>query len=104
MAAAPVKNWVDGRKSQGRYTFLREERTMVTVTIEEAQAKLPELIGNLSPGEELVILRNQQPVARLVGEPVPKRRPRRPGSAKDTILHMADDFDAPLEDFKEYMQ
>lgn len=77
---------------------------MVTVTIEEAQAKLPELIDSLSPGEELVILRNQQPVARLVGEPVPARRPRRPGSAKDKILHMADDFDAPLEDFKEYMQ
>ena len=77
---------------------------MVTVTLEEAQAKLPELIDSLSPGEELVIMRDQQPVARLVGEPVPKRRPRRPGSAKGKILHMADDFDAPLEDFKEYMQ
>ena len=77
---------------------------MATVTIEEAQAKLSELIDSLSPGEELVILRNQQPVARLVGEPMPTRRPRQPGSAKDKILHMADDFDAPLEDFKEYMQ
>jgi antitoxin (DNA-binding transcriptional repressor) of toxin-antitoxin stability system len=64
-------------------------------------AAVPELINSLSPGEELVILRNQQPVARLVGEPVSKRRP---GSAQDTILHMADDFDAPLKEFREYMQ
>ena len=26
------------------------------------------------------------------------------GSAKDDILFIADDFDAPLEDFKEYME
>jgi hypothetical protein len=31
-------------------------------------------------------------------------QPRAPGSAKDMIAHMADDFDAPLEDFKEYME
>jgi hypothetical protein len=30
------------------------------------------------------------------------KRPRF-GSAKNDILYMADDFDAPLEDFKEYM-
>jgi Protein of unknown function (DUF2281) len=29
--------------------------------------------------------------------------PRRPGSAKG-MIHMADDFDAPLEDFQEYME
>ena len=54
--------------------------------------------------EELVIVRNQQPVAKLVGEPAVKRRPRQPGSARQSILHMAGDFDAPLEDFKEYME
>lgn len=31
-----------------------------------------------------------------------KRRPRY-GSAKNDILYMAEDFDAPLEDFKDYM-
>ena len=77
---------------------------MTTVTIEEAQARLSELIEQLGPGEELVIVRNQQPVAKLVGEPALKRRPRQPGSAKESILHMAVDFDAPLEDFKEYME
>jgi len=77
---------------------------MNMVTIEEAQAKLSELIDKLTPGEEVVITRNEQPVARLVGEPHRVRKPRQPGSAKDKILYMADDFDAPLEDFKEYME
>jgi hypothetical protein len=32
-----------------------------------------------------------------------QRKRRRFGSAKGVILYMAPDFDAPLEDFKEYM-
>lgn len=36
-----------------------------TVTIEEAQAHLTELIKKLEPGEELVILENGKPVATL---------------------------------------
>ena len=45
-----------------------------TITIDEAQAKLKELIHQLAPGEEVIITENQQPVAKLVGEP-PKPRP-----------------------------
>ena len=41
---------------------------MSPVTIEEAQAKLPEIIDKLAPGEELIITRNDQPVAKLVGQ------------------------------------
>jgi antitoxin (DNA-binding transcriptional repressor) of toxin-antitoxin stability system len=37
-----------------------------TFTVEEAQARLKELIVNLSPGEEVIIAENQQPVAKLV--------------------------------------
>jgi prevent-host-death family protein len=76
---------------------------MATVTIEEAQAHLTELIDKLQPGEEVIITRNAQPVARLVPAAAPARPPRQPGLLKDKILHMADDFDAPLEDFQEYM-
>jgi prevent-host-death family protein len=39
---------------------------MTTVTLEEAQAKLPELIERLQPGDELVITKNNQPVVRLI--------------------------------------
>jgi prevent-host-death family protein len=74
----------------------------MTVTIEEAQARLPELIDRLAPGEELVITRNDQPVAALVGKYQPARQPRRPGSAKGKLLILAED-EEHLEDFKEYM-
>jgi hypothetical protein len=36
-------------------------------------------------------------------QPVPSRPRPRFGSGKDDILYMAPDFDAPLDDFKEYM-
>jgi hypothetical protein len=29
---------------------------------------------------------------------------RRPGTLKGTVKYMAPDFDAPLEDFREYME
>jgi antitoxin (DNA-binding transcriptional repressor) of toxin-antitoxin stability system len=75
---------------------------MSTVTIEEAQAKLPELIDNLFPGEELVITRNNQPVAKLIGQQRPVREPRRPGSAKGKLIILTED-EEHLEDFKDYM-
>jgi antitoxin (DNA-binding transcriptional repressor) of toxin-antitoxin stability system len=77
---------------------------MSTVTVEQAQANLPDLIDGLAPGEELVIIRNHQPIAKLVAERPPARKPRRPGSARGKILYMADDFDAPLDDFRDYME
>jgi antitoxin (DNA-binding transcriptional repressor) of toxin-antitoxin stability system len=79
---------------------------MPTVTIEEAQARLPELIDHLAAGEELLITRNQQPIARLSAEEKKVARPVRPGPGlcKGAIVYMAPDFDAPLEDLKEYME
>jgi prevent-host-death family protein len=76
---------------------------MSTVTIEEAQAKLSDLIHGLQPDEELVITENNQPVARLIAT-VPSRPKRKLGTLKGTVLYMTPDFDAPLEDFKEYME
>jgi prevent-host-death family protein len=75
-----------------------------TLTVEEAQAKLKELIDQLAPGEEVVITRNQQPVAKLIATSEPQRKPRQPGTLRGTVLYMAPDFNAPLEDFKEYME
>jgi prevent-host-death family protein len=78
---------------------------MMMVSIQEAQANLSELIHQLSPGEEVIITENDQPVARLV-TPLsqPQRPARRLGTLRGTVLYMAADFDAPLEDFKEYME
>lgn len=78
----------------------------MTVTITEAKAQLSELIRQLPAGEEVVITENDQPVARLVA-PIAEqtaRKPRQPGTLKGTVLYMAPDFDAPLDDFKEYME
>jgi len=55
-------------------------------------------------GDEVVIMENDQPAARLVPtQPIPKKAQRQLGTMKGTVLYMAPDFDAPLEDFKEYM-
>jgi antitoxin (DNA-binding transcriptional repressor) of toxin-antitoxin stability system len=77
------------------------EVTMPTlVTLEDAQARLPQLLEQLHPGEEIIITRDGRPVARLIRQGTPPRTPRRPGTSKGTVLYMAPDFDAPLEDFK----
>jgi antitoxin (DNA-binding transcriptional repressor) of toxin-antitoxin stability system len=77
---------------------------MPTVTIEEAQKKLSELIHRLMPSEEVVITENDQPVARLVGTAPPPRKPRQLGTLRGTVLYMAPDFHQPLDEFKEYME
>ena len=77
---------------------------MSTVTIEDAQRRLAELIAQLRPGAEIIITRDQKPVARLIGEARPEAQQRQLGTLRGTVRHMAPDFDAPLEDFKEYME
>jgi antitoxin (DNA-binding transcriptional repressor) of toxin-antitoxin stability system len=76
----------------------------ITITIEEAQAKLKDFIHQLAPGDEIIITENQQAVARLRSESeLPVRRPP-PGLGKGSILYMAADFDEPLHEMKEYME
>ena len=76
---------------------------MTAVTLEEAQAKLPELIDQLQPGEELTITAEGKPVAQ-VKKAQRTSWPCEAGTAKDRPLWMAPDFNAPLDDFKEYME
>lgn len=74
---------------------------MTTVTIEEAQAKLPELIEHLAADEELVITRNARPVAKLVG---PSLEPPKAvfGRGRGKVVIVAED-EEHLQDFKDYM-
>ncbi|MFN0052692.1 MAG: type II toxin-antitoxin system Phd/YefM family antitoxin [Planctomycetales bacterium] len=76
---------------------------MTTITIEEAQARLPELIDHLAAGDELIITRNHQPVARLLAEESPARKPRKPGSAKGMLTILVED-EEHLRGFEEYME
>ncbi len=75
---------------------------MTTITVEEAQARLSQLIDGLAPGEELVITRNAQPIAQLVGLPTEKPRPV-PGRGRGKLVIVSED-DEHLKDFEDYMQ
>ena len=57
----------------------------------EAKTQLSRLLQEVENGEEIVIARNGEPVARLVPH-VEERKPREPGWAKGR-LWMAPDFD-----------
>lgn len=76
---------------------------MQQITLAEAAKHLPDLIEAAISGEEIVITKDDQPVVKLVPVfPVKKRRPAKAGSAKGLVT-ISDDFDEPLEDFKDYM-
>jgi prevent-host-death family protein len=75
---------------------------MPQVDIQEAKTQLPDLVEAAMSGIEVVIARENRPVVKLV--PLAQSMPHpRFGSAAGLIA-MSDDFDAPLEDFKDYMQ
>jgi antitoxin (DNA-binding transcriptional repressor) of toxin-antitoxin stability system len=74
---------------------------MQTITVEEAQCHLAEIIDNLPPGGEVVITRNERPVAKLVGAPTEPPRPQ-PGRGKGLLTILSEDDDH-LKDFAEYM-
>jgi antitoxin (DNA-binding transcriptional repressor) of toxin-antitoxin stability system len=78
-------------------------KIMTTVTISEAQAKLPDLLQELQPGETLMITDHGEALAHVT-KAERTSWPCQAGTAKDKILWIAPDFDAPLDDFKEYMK
>ena len=75
---------------------------MQQIDLNEAKLHLVDLIDVALGGEEVVITQNDQPVLKLVPVVAPTAH-RKAGSAKGLIT-MASDFDAPLEDFRAYMQ
>ena len=75
---------------------------MSTVTIEEAQAHLPDLIGNLTVGQEIVITQGKVPVAKLVSQRLVAQKRPGPGLCKGMLTIVADD-EEHLKDFAEYM-
>ncbi len=75
-------------------------QTSQKVGLEEASTHLKDLINAALRGEDVVIVKDERTMVKLV--PMTPRPGRQAGSAKG-MIHMADDFDAPLEDFEEYM-
>ena len=75
---------------------------MQQISVEEAKTTLPDLIDAAISGEEVVIAKDGQHIVRLVPVSTSRAVPQF-GSAKGLIT-MADDFDEPLDDLKEYME
>lgn len=76
---------------------------MQQVTLAEASKNLAQFIDAALKGEEIIILKDEQPVVKLTALEAVKRYPAKAGSAKG-LIWISDDFDEPLEDFKEYME
>ena len=76
---------------------------MQTITVEEAQSHLAEIIDKLPPGVEVVLTRDDKPVATIRATPPPEPTPRKFGTLKGTILYIAPDFDAIPEGFEDYL-
>jgi antitoxin (DNA-binding transcriptional repressor) of toxin-antitoxin stability system len=70
----------------------------ITIDVDKEDRPLGELVEQTLGGTEIVLARGNRPVAKLVA--IPATPHRQFGSAKGLIV-MADDFDAPLEDFAE---
>ena len=72
------------------------------VSLTEAAASLSDLVRAAIDGEEVILLDGDRPAIRLM--PIISVPPdRKPGSAVG-LVWMSDDFDAPLEEFMEYME
>lgn len=72
-----------------------------TISLEEAQATLSDLISTLGPGEAVVITKDDRPVAELrlcaVGKPLPRF-----GNCQGMLAIVTED-EEHLKDFQEYM-
>jgi len=75
---------------------------MYQIELDKAKTQLENLIQTALDGEEVIITQNDEPILKLARVLSPKPR-RQSGSARG-MISMSDDFDAPLEDFNEYMQ
>lgn len=73
-----------------------------TITLEDAQIHLAEIIAALSPDRELLITQNERPVAKLIGQKSTAKLPRKPGSAVGKLIIHAED-DEHLADFADYL-
>ena len=72
---------------------------MSIATLEEVQTHLPELVEHLMSGDEVVIMRDGQPVARLIAPELPKGVPIA-GRGKGKLVIVSDD-DEHSGDFEE---
>lgn len=71
-----------------------KNRPVRTYNVHEAKTHLSKLLERTADGEEIIIARAGVPVARLV--PIVAPPAERPLGSEQGLVHIADDFDAPL--------
>jgi len=74
---------------------------MQTVDLKQAKNHLSELIEQTIGGNEVIITQGGKPLVKLIAFSKHNPTQRHFGSAKG-LIKMATDFDAPIEDFKDY--
>jgi len=75
---------------------------MKTIDINQALSQILFLIEKAVDGEEIIITKNNQPIVKLVSlQPVPKRPPL--FGSDQGLISITNDYDEPLEEFKDYM-
>ena len=81
---------------------------MHTVTLEEAQAHLPDLVRKAGRGEEIVIVENDKPVATLAAPPADELSKKTKGWPVIGMMaggiEYRDGWDETPEGFEPYMQ
>jgi prevent-host-death family protein len=71
------------------------------VDLKQAQSRLEELVGEAARGEEIILTRQGQPVAKIIPVIQPVAR-RRFGSARG-LIRTRPNFDEPPEDFRDHV-
>lgn len=69
--------------------------------VHEAKTNLSRLLQQAADGEDVVIAKDGEPVARLIA--LPKKRVRELGFARGQVW-MSDDFNETPAEFKEYLE
>ncbi len=77
---------------------------MQVFNVHEAKTHFSRLLELIERGEEVVIARSGQPVARLTAYRPTRRNIAPPGSMKGRDWQMDDDFDAPIDELFSSLQ
>jgi len=75
---------------------------MKQVSVTEFKNQFDDLVKEVLNGEEVEVCDNGHSF-KMVPTPQEEAQPRRKAGSAKGLFWMADDFDAPLEDFKDYM-
>ncbi len=97
--AATLGNNVGGQNVRELF----EEVAMQAIAIDQAERHLSEIIGKLAPGEEVVLRRDDKPVATLRATPEKQRFVAQLGAMKGSVVYIAPDFDDIPDAFEEYL-